>query len=140
MSFPVNAKCPCGSGLKYKKCCMAFHKGAKAKNALELMKSRYCAYAAGELKYIMNTTHKENKDYNEDKNEWGKSIKTFSDETDFEALTILDFVDGENEAYVTFKAKMSSGGADVSFTEKSRFLKVDGKWLYESGVITNAKH
>ena len=25
--YSVNDKCPCGSNIKYKKCCQAFHKG-----------------------------------------------------------------------------------------------------------------
>ena len=42
---------------------------------------------------------------------------------------VLDFEESEEEAFVTFKVKLSDG---IS-TEKSRFLKVSGKWLYESG-------
>ena len=48
----VNAPCPCGSLKKYKKCCMPFHKGAKVKDALSLMKSRYSAFVAGEINYM----------------------------------------------------------------------------------------
>ena len=46
--FSINSPCPCGSGGKYKKCCQKYHKGALAKDALTLMKSRYSAYALNE--------------------------------------------------------------------------------------------
>jgi len=45
MKFSVNNPCPCGSGKKYKKCCGILHKGVIAKDALELMKSCYSAFA-----------------------------------------------------------------------------------------------
>jgi len=126
-----NAECPCGSKNKYKKCCQAYHKGAKPKTALLLMKSRYVAYAVGDSAYIVKTTHENNADHSEDVKAWKESIDTFCKETEFLGLEILEFVDAKEEAFVTFKAKLSSG----DMTEKSRFLKVDGMWLYESGII-----
>ena len=54
-----NEKCPCGSAIKYKKCCKAYHDGKIPKDALTLMKSRYSAYAAGEVKYIQKTATKQ---------------------------------------------------------------------------------
>jgi SEC-C motif-containing protein len=123
----VNDKCPCGSGLKYKKCCKTYHDGRVAKTALLLMKSRYSAYALGNAKYIQNSA--ENQDDIE-------SIKEFSKNTTFKKLDILNFEDGENEAFVTFRATLFNQTIDISFTEKSRFLKKDGRWYYIDGVIS----
>jgi SEC-C motif-containing protein len=127
-----NTPCPCGSKLKYKKCCLVYHKGALPKSAVLLMRSRYVAYAVGNAAYIVKTTHPNNPDCTTNVKEWKQSIEQFSEATEFLALEILDFVEGEDEAFVTFRAKLSS--ADM--VEKSRFLKEDGKWLYESGVIS----
>ena len=124
-----NALCPCGSKIKYKRCCAVYHKGAVAKTALLLMKSRYSAYATANSAYIIKTTHPNNDDYTIDTKAWKKSIEIFSKTTDFLSLEILEFIDGEKEAFVTFKAELSSG----TMIEKSRFLKVNGSWLYESG-------
>lgn len=121
--------CPCGSGKKYKKCCSRYHKGAFAPDALSLMRSRYSAYAAGEVHYIIKTTHPDNPDYTKEIKSWAKDIAQFSKGTDFLGLTILEFMDGGEEAYVTFSAKLSAG----ELKEKSRFLKVEGKWLYADG-------
>ena len=127
-----NTPCPCGSKNKYKKCCQVYHKGAKPKTALLLMKSRYVAYAVGDSAYIVNTTHENNAQYMSDKKEWKKQIDLFVAQTAFEGLEILEFIDGEEEAFVTFRAMLSSG----LMTEKSRFLKIDNRWLYESGEIS----
>ncbi len=127
--FSPNFPCPCGSGQKYKKCCAPYHKGAITQNALLLMKSRYSAYAVGKSDYTIRTTHPDNADFSEDTKTWKRSIDLFCQETDFQKLEILEWVDGEEEAFVTFKASLSSG----ILMEKSRFLKVDGRWFYHSG-------
>jgi ribosomal-protein-alanine acetyltransferase len=49
-------------------------------------------------------------------------------------LKILDFMQAQEEAYVTFIATLSSG----ELREKSRFLKVSGRWLYDDGEFDQA--
>lgn len=129
MKITPNSKCPCGSRLKYKKCCYVYHDGVNADDALKLMVTRYSAYAAEDASYIMRTTHPQNPDYKEDRVVWTKEIDNFCRGTEFLGLEVLDFEESEEEAFVTFKAKLSDG----TMTEKSRFLKVDGRWLYHSG-------
>jgi len=126
----INDKCPCGSGLKYKKCCKTYHDGRVPKDALLLMRSRYSAYALGECRYIIKTTHESTRD------EDIKSIKTFSKNTTFQNLKIIEFIDGEKEAYVTFRATLLSDGNDSSFSEKSRFLKKNDRWYYVDGDVS----
>jgi len=129
MKLSPNAKCPCGSKLKYKKCCFVFHDGDEAEDALKLMVTRYSAYAAGDASYIMRTTHSSNVDFKEDRKAWAKEIKRFCDSTEFLGLEVLDFIEGKDEAFVEFKAKLSDG----VLHEKSRFLRENGRWLYHSG-------
>lgn len=126
-----NDLCPCGSKHKYKKCCAIYHKGAVAKTALLLMKSRYSAYACNHASYIIKTTHPNNLDYTTETKRWKESIESFSKTTEFLSLEVIELIEGEEEAFVTFKAKLSSG----DMIEKSRFLKVNNFWLYESGEI-----
>lgn len=137
MKISVNSFCPCGSTKKFKKCCKIYHNGANPKSALELMKSRYSAYAANDYRYIIKTTHKGNKEFENDTDKWKDSILEFSKNTKFEKLDIIDFIDGQDEAFVTFKAIIFQGGIDVSFVEKSRFIKDDGVWYYHSGEFIN---
>ena len=129
MKISPNSPCPCHSGEKYKKCCQPYHKGILPKTALLLMRSRYSAYALGIIEYIMTTTHPNNPDASIALSDWQTSIAEFSKTTQFIGLSILEFVDGENEAYVTFEARFDHG----FMKEKSRFYKMNGKWLYHSG-------
>lgn len=133
MKISGNSFCPCGSQKKYKKCCRIFHFGETPLTALELMKSRYSAYVANNPEYIINTTHKENSDYTTNIQEWKNSINSFSKYSDFKKLEIIDFIDGQEVAYVTFKATIFQGAIDSSFIEKSKFIKEENRWLYHSG-------
>ena len=134
MKFSVNDACPCGSQKKYKKCCKPFHDNITfPKTALDLMKSRYCAYALEKSEYIIFTTHKDNGDFKSDVKSWNEDILDFCKNTNFEKLEILEFIDSIEESFVTFKATLLQHNNDASFCEKSRFLKIDGKWLYVDG-------
>ena len=62
-----------------------------------------------------------------------EDILDFSKNTSFNKLEIIDFVDGEVESFVTFKATLFQNKIDISFIEKSRFLKVEGIWKYVDG-------
>ena len=117
-----------GRNLKYKECCFKYHKCANPPNALELMKSRYSAYAAGDAKYIIKTTHLSSPYFEKNKDEWIKSIKEFS-KSEFKKLEILDFKESENEAFVEFKAFIE----DYVMLERSYFIKED-RWYYVKGV------
>jgi SEC-C motif-containing protein len=124
MKFSVNNPCPCGSKVKYKKCCGRYHKGLVAKTALELMKSRYTAFAIGKIDYIIKTSTFQ-KDFDD--------LKSFSNSCEFKKLEILEFIDGASEAYVTFRATIFCDTKDNSFVEKSRFVKENDRWYYVDG-------
>jgi len=133
LKLSANAPCPCGSHLKYKKCCKVFHNGAHPKTALLLMKSRYSAFVAGDYHYIMRTTHPENSDHTTDIKMWEISILEFCNKTEFKSLTILESHLEEETSTVTFKACLFQNSQDISFVEKSLFYKVNNQWLYHSG-------
>jgi len=87
------------------------------------MRSRYSAFALKKIDYIIATA----------KLFMGtrQDLQEFVDKTDFQGLEIIE----AKANFVTFRAKLLQAGQDVSFTEKSRFEKVDGRWLYDSGTI-----
>lgn len=95
------------------------------------MRSRYSAYAIGLIEYIIATTHPNNPDASIALADWQKGIADFATNTQFLGLKIIEFIDGDEEAFVTFEATFDIG----MMKEKSHFLKVEGKWLYESGVF-----
>ena len=133
--YSVNDKCPCGSNLKYKKCCQSFHKGKLPSTALELMKSRYSAYVLKDVKYIINTTDVNNPDFTNDTTSWAKDIEEFCVNSDFKGLEILEFIPGDEISYVKFYVNLYIQNQDQSFTEKSKFVKVNNKWLYQSATF-----
>lgn len=99
------------------------------------MRSRYAAYALSLPNYIIETTAKEGPQYQKDPIAWRKGIFEFSRSTLFENLYILeDHMQGD-EAFVTFQAILKQGSLDKSYVEKSRFVRLNGQWLYHSGSV-----
>ncbi len=125
--------CPCHSGRKYADCCEPFHNGKAPESALELMRSRYAAYACNLPEYIVKTTHSDSPQASSDRAQWIKEISNFSLNTQFENLEIFDFQEKGDRATVTFKAHLTQNGRDASFSERSFFGKKGGRWLYLQG-------
>ena len=127
--------CPCHSTRPYDLCCGPYHQGKAAPTAEALMRSRFSAYAMDNADYLIETTHPNNPRYQIDFKQWAEEIHQFAQATQYEGLEILNSSGGKQEAFVTFKAHLTQNGEDISFTEKSRFLKNDGRWLYIDGEI-----
>ena len=86
--------------------------------------------------YIIETTDPDGKAWEEDIEVWRRRILKFSRNSEYAGVVILEEEDGaEDEAFVKFRAVMTALKKDASFTERSRFTRVDGKWLYHSGEI-----
>jgi SEC-C motif-containing protein len=132
--------CPCCSGKKYCDCCRIYHQGKLPKTAQALMQSRYSAYALNNIDYIVRTTHPRNSAFAQNLEAWRQEIFNFALHTDFEKLEILDAKEGKEKATVVFIAHLKSQGEDVTFTEKSYFAKVDGKWLYVNGDLFSGEN
>jgi SEC-C motif-containing protein len=133
-----NGLCPCGSGKKYAQCCQLCHEGELPKSAEALMRSRYSAYAKGIVDYIVKTTHPDHPDSKRPEEVRRKEIEEFCKTTVFKGLKILDVQEGETKGMVKFTAYLFMDGKDFSFTEKSTFEKVLGKWLYLKGDLSTA--
>lgn len=130
--------CLCGSAKAYKDCCRPLHRGELADSALALMRSRYSAYALQHAQYIVDTTHPSNKQWRAERQAWIADILVFCRSTAFEGLEVLECEESEDEAYVTFVAQLRQGNTPAGFRERSRFVKVDGQWLYIDGDINPA--
>jgi SEC-C motif-containing protein len=128
-----NAPCPCGSGTKLKRCCRPFHRGAVPPSPEALMRSRYCAYATGEAEYILDTTDPEGPLWKSEREAWLRDVRAFCASTEFQGLEVLAVEGGEGVGFVTFRARLRQGGKDASFSERSRFVRREGRWLYHSG-------
>ncbi|ALN61175.1 protein YchJ [Lysobacter antibioticus] len=120
------AACPCDPSRRYADCCGRLHAGAALADTAEtLMRSRYSAYALGDLEYLRAS--------------WLPD--TCPSELDFEPGVRwlgLDVKrhrrDGEDAATVEFVARYRVGGGSAArLHELSRFVRVEGRWLYVDG-------
>jgi len=134
MKIKPNDLCPCYSKRQYQDCCRPWHEGKAAPSPEQLMRSRFAAYALDNVGYIIRTTHPQSPHAKVDRKSWRQNLKTFCCQTDFLGLQILQAGDASGDVgWVTFRAILMQVGRDVSFIEKSRFEKVNGRWLYHSG-------
>jgi peptide deformylase len=127
--------CPCCSGEKYQNCCGPLHRGIPAATALQLMRSRYSAYSLSLPEYIIHTTHPASPQFHYNSEEWMKRISDFCAACTFTHLDILHTEETAVFATVTFFAQLTSDGEDRSFTERSYFEKIQGRWVYRNGHL-----
>src|SRR5690554_1653696 len=129
------AQCPCGASASYGACCGRFHQnGVVAASPQELMRSRYAAYARGEVDYIVETTDPGSPAWQEPVKIWRDEIRRFGRDSEFLGVEILDASEGGDRGEVEFLAKLRAAGEDASFEERSKFVRREGRWLYQSGV------
>ncbi len=127
----MRKSCPCHSGRPYPQCCQPYHKGKLPETAVALMRSRYAAYALGKISYVMQTQTPPQSD----KAAWRKSLKQFSQQTNFVGLAVLAAAElSPTRATVTFVAMLIQEGQDASFEECSLFEQVNGRWRYIKAV------
>lgn len=90
----------------------------------ELMRSRYDAFVRMDVEYLSNTT---TQDISTDMSAYA-NIKWLK-------LDVIEAVDDE----VEFKAYYRQNEKVYLLHERSKFVKKDGKWLYDSGELFNTK-
>ncbi|HEX7352896.1 YchJ family protein [Brachybacterium sp.] len=130
---PRTARCPCGSGDTFGDCCgPVLSQERRAGTAQALMRSRYTAFATGDLEHLLRSWHP----------------RTRPDRADLAAS--LD----ENVRWLRLEIHEASTGGPfddagtVEFTaisrgpqgrqvqrERSRFLREAGAWLYVDGEV-----
>ncbi len=124
-----SAACPCGRGPDYARCCGPLHAGAAAPDAEALMRSRYSAYVLGDADYLRASWHPD-------------TCPAELDLSDAAATRWLGLdvrrhaIDDADHATVEFVARYRVGGAPaVRLHERSRFARVEGRWLYIDGEV-----
>lgn len=126
--------CPCQSGASYGDCCQPLHRGEReAADPVALMRSRYAAYATGDVDYLVATLHPDHAERALPDELVRSSLRAACRDHRYTGLTILESsVDGER-GMVHFEAKVFQKGKDLSFRERSQFAKVSGAWRYLEG-------
>jgi SEC-C motif-containing protein len=104
------------------------HAGGRAATAEHLMRSRFSAFALGDVAYLLRT--------------WHPSTRPASLELDPELrwyrLDVLRTERGgllDTQGLVEFRAHYRSPGGSGVQAETSRFVREDGDWLYVDGRV-----
>lgn len=135
------SSCPCG-GESYATCCGPLHEGARdAKNAEELMRSRYSAFARNIPDYLWETLHSTHEDRQLDAVVFAERFSANSPNRTYRGLRIIETrpPDADGVARVLFTARIRDRGRSADFSELSYFALEDGRWRYITGVIAGGK-
>lgn len=122
-------KCYCDSNRDYKKCCQPFlDEGKIASTALELMRSRYSAFATSNAVYLMATSLHV-KEHEE------QELNAYFNEVRWLKLEVVD----ASDTVVEYKAYFMMQDRIELLHERSRFVHKGGRLLYDSGDILASK-
>ncbi|HEU5144158.1 MAG TPA: YchJ family protein [Dermatophilaceae bacterium] len=121
------SRCPCGSGATYAACCAPLVRAqALAQTAEALMRSRYTAYAVGDVEHLLRTWHPRTRPVALD----------LDDGPRWTGLVVEHASGGgpgDTEGTVEFRARWSGPGGSGELHEVSRFERRGGRWLYVDG-------
>ena len=148
----VTTTCPCSSGLQYDACCGPYHqKTQQLPDATSLMRSRYSAYALGNIEYIMDTTSPTSPDYvsyiespigaRSGKKKWEKDIrKNMIDMFVYIKMEVdgTDIVEGDSDRMTVQYRHLAIKKSDNTMypiSETALCQKKDGQWLYSKSDV-----
>lgn len=118
--------CNCGDSRPYEACCGRYLEGTdRPQLAEQLMRSRFTAYARGNLDYVVAS------ELNADP----EAVSNWMKQTRFLRLRVLSAQGGpdDDEGSVTFEADLETAGRAHTHRETSRFRKIDGNWIFIQG-------
>jgi len=123
------SRCPCTSGLTFGECCGPILDGTRpAPTAETLMRSRFTAFALGDVHHLRGT--------------WHPSTRPATLELDPDVRWYRLDVEGtaaggpfDDRGEVTFRAFHRSSDGRGVIAERSRFVRDDGRWVYLDGIV-----
>ncbi|MEN8255291.1 MAG: YchJ family metal-binding protein [Verrucomicrobiota bacterium] len=122
-------KCPCGSGVGFKDCCGGIVSGQRtALTAEQLMRSRYTAYVAKKVDYLVQTTHPSSRT-----DDLADSIRKWMRQVEWLKLHVIATADGQESdstGRVEFVAEYLADTGPARHHECSVFEKADDIWYY----------
>lgn len=126
--------CPCGSGDLTATCCGPLLAGRPAPTAVQLMRSRFTAYAVGDDEHVLRTWHTSTRPTRAELAESRREVPTWR------RLVVHRTEYGgpfEDRGMVEFTAlARGADGSALRLHETSRFVREDGAWTYVDGDVT----
>lgn len=126
--------CHCGSHKSFQDCCEPYIKGIqKAPSAEALMRSRYSAYVAHAVDYLMATTHISQREFHSKKEilHWAKSNKWLKLDIISTAENVVEF----KAYYYEILSNQNKIFQTQIHHEKSTFIIENGNWFYVDGIF-----
>jgi len=119
------APCPCG-GAEFGSCCGSVLGGADARDPEALMRSRYTAFALGDVRHLRDTW-------------WPRTRPDdvgVDTDTEWLGLTVEASSAAGDEGRVSFRARWRDRrtGESGTLSEHSRFQRHSGRWYYVEAV------
>ena len=144
----LSQPCPCGAGPSAAECCARYFArpgdgdgaaaaGEAPPSAEALMRSRYTAYALGNIDHILATHHPDATGEVD-----RKSTEKWSREATWLGLEIVSAEGGgltDQTGEVEFIARYEVGGAALQHHERAQFRRHEGRWYYWDGAMVKAR-
>ncbi|WP_426416402.1 YchJ family protein [Aestuariirhabdus sp. LZHN29] len=133
---PLPSTCPCHSGSLYSDCCAPLHrKSAQPRTATQLMRSRYSAFALGDIDYLVSTTRSDQRALLD-----RSSLADWLARTRWLRLEILSAeagTDTDRVGRVEFNAWYRLDGKDTlqCHHEHSSFVREHNRWVFVDPTI-----
>ncbi|CBS89942.1 conserved protein of unknown function, SEC-C motif domain (plasmid) [Azospirillum lipoferum 4B] len=122
--------CPCGSGLVFDRCCGPILAGEPAPSAEALMRSRYTAFVRHDIDHIERSCAPETRAaFSHD------DAVRVAEECEWGPLTVMKAEENGDDGMVEFFLTFRRDGEEWPVHERSRFRRVDGRWLYVDSVL-----
>ena len=120
-------RCPCDPHQAYADCCGPLHdRRGVAKSAVQLMRSRYSAYARGLEDYVFDTWHASTRP---------SSLDLASSQEEWLGLEVVESGSASAErSWVRFIAYFRHQGELFALEERSQFISEDAQWRYVDGL------
>lgn len=125
------SRCPCGSGDTLGACCLRYLAGGggvPAPTARALMRSRYTAFALGDVAHLLDTWHPSTR----------PALLDLDPQQRWLHLNVESWSGGgpfDTEGTVGFTAVCRGPDGRGELRELSRFVREDGRWYYVDGAI-----
>ncbi len=119
-------ECPCGGGENLGACCGPLvEDGMPAETAVQLMRSRYRAFALGREDHLWRTWHPRTRP---------PAVEVGG--VEWTGLTVVDVVAGgrtDEHGEVEFEVRFAGSDGPEVLRERSRFERRGGRWTYLEG-------
>ncbi|OZC75865.1 hypothetical protein CH251_07735 [Rhodococcus sp. 06-462-5] len=127
----MSGRCPCSSGDTFDACCEPYLRGdASAPTAEKLMRSRFTAFAVGDVAYLRASWHPDTSP---------AELELDPDQRWYRLDVLAADAGGlfDDAGTVEFRARYKHPDGAGSTNELSRFVRVDGRWLYLDGIVSS---